>query len=79
MRRFRNKNIKLACFSIEVAVEALRNQLLNDENSLRALFKALSENVGHTNKELRSISIECVREIFRLCTEDAAIFVANLK
>ena len=52
---------------------------MSDEATMRSLFKALSDNVGHTNKELRSISIECVREIYRLSTEDAGVFVANLK
>lgn len=34
-RRFKNKNIKIALFSMEVVQEALRNGNFNDEGSLR--------------------------------------------
>ena len=34
-RRFKNKNIKIALFSMEVVIEALRNGNFNDEGSLR--------------------------------------------
>jgi hypothetical protein len=34
-RRFKNKNIKIALFSIDVVVEALRNGHFNDEITLR--------------------------------------------
>ena len=35
LRRFKNKNIKIACFSLEVALDSLRNSLLTDETTLR--------------------------------------------
>lgn len=78
-RRFKNKNIKIASFSIEVTVEALRNQLYQDETSLRAIFKAVADSASHTNKELRDVSIECIKEVYRLCHDDASTFVKNLK
>ncbi len=34
-RRFKNKNIKIALFSMEVVVEAIRNGNFNDEATLR--------------------------------------------
>ncbi len=34
-RRFKNKNIKIALFSLDVVVEALRNGHFNDEITLR--------------------------------------------
>lgn len=41
LRRFKNKNIKIGCFSMEVIVDALRNSLMNDENSLKSIFKGV--------------------------------------
>lgn len=40
LKRFKNKNVKIASFAMEAAVDGLRNHLLLDENNLRALFKA---------------------------------------
>jgi hypothetical protein len=34
-RRFKNKNIKIAIFSMEIVVLALRSGLLSDEATLR--------------------------------------------
>jgi hypothetical protein len=39
-KRFKNKNIKIGCFSMEVVIEALRNNLYSDEQSLRLIFKS---------------------------------------
>ena len=34
-KRFKNKNIKIACFSMEVMVEAFRSQIFTDEAIIR--------------------------------------------
>lgn len=34
-RRFKNKNIKIALFSLEIVVQALRNGYFNDEITLK--------------------------------------------
>ena len=39
LKRFKNKNTKIATFSIEVVVEALKTSILIDESALKALFK----------------------------------------
>ena len=40
-RRFKNKNIKIAIFSMETVVLALRSGLLSDEATLRQIFKSV--------------------------------------
>jgi hypothetical protein len=79
LRRFKNKNIKIACFSMEVIVDALRNSLLNDENSLRQIFKGVQDLVGHTNKELKEVAIEILIQIFKVSVDDVSSFIRNLK
>jgi hypothetical protein len=79
LKRFKNKNLKIACFSMEVATEAIRSQLYCDENSLRQIFKSAQDNVGHTNKDIRDIAIELLKEIYRICSDDANTFTKNLK
>lgn len=79
LRRFKNKNIKIGCFSMEVVVDSLRNNLLNDENSLRSIFKGVQDLVGHTNKELKDVAIEILIEIYKLCQDDSSAFIRNLK
>ena len=79
LKRFRNKNTKIANFSMEVVVEALRNSLYSDEASLKAIFKASSDNVGHTNKEIRDLAIEIIKEIYKLCSDDTSAFIRSLK
>ena len=78
LKRFKNKNVKIACFSMEAVVNAFKNQLLLDEHNIRSIFKAASPNVGNTNKEVRDITIEMIREIYKVCTDDAATLVKNL-
>lgn len=79
LRRFKNKNIKIGCFSMEVVVDSLRNNLLNDENSLRSFFKGVQDLVGHNNKELKDVAIEILIEIYKLCNDDPSAFIRNLK
>lgn len=64
---------------MEVVVDSLRNNLLNDENSLRSIFKGVQDLVGHTNKELKDVAIEILIEIYKLCQDDANAFIRNLK
>jgi hypothetical protein len=64
---------------MEVVVDSLRNNLLNDENSLRSIFKGVQDLVGHTNKELKDVAIEILIEIYKLCQDDASAFIRNLK
>jgi hypothetical protein len=40
LKRLKNKNIKISSFSMEVILEALRNNLLTEENNLRQIYKA---------------------------------------
>ena len=79
LRRFKNKNIKIACFSLEVALDALRNSLLTDEATLRSIFKSMQDLVGHTNKEIKEVAIEIMIEIYKLSQDDASAFIRNLK
>lgn len=79
LKRFKNKNTKIATFSNEVVVEALKSSSLIDEQALRTIFKATQENLGHSNKELRDISIELVKQIYRLCEDEIAVFTKNFK
>lgn len=79
LRRFKNKNSKVATFAIEVILEAFRNQLLTDETNLKTVFKATAENLAHSNKELRDMATELLKEIYRLCEDDASAFTRNLK
>jgi len=78
LKRFRNKNVKIASFSLEMAGEALRSGLLGDETNLRAIFKAVSGNAGHTNKEVRDAAIEVIRQIYRLTSDDIGVFTKHL-
>lgn len=50
-----------------------------DEQSLRSIFKAVQDNLSHTNKELRDVSVQLVEEIYRSCEDDITIFLRNLK
>lgn len=79
LRRFRNKNIKIGCFAMEVVVDALRNSLLTDETSLRVIFKGVQELVGHTNKELKDVAIEVLIEVYKVSVDDSNAFIRNLK
>lgn len=78
-RRLKNKNIKIALFSMEVLIDALRNSHFNDESSLRQIFKSVSDNVSHTNKEVKDTAIELIKEIYKLTADDANAFIRNLK
>lgn len=78
-KRFKNKNTKIATFSMEVAVEALRSSLYTDENTLRSVFKATQDCVGHTSKEIRDIASLLMIEVYKLCSDDASAFTRNLK
>ncbi len=64
---------------MEVVVDSLRNNLLNDENSLRSIFKGVQDLVGHTNKELKDVAIDILIEIYKLCQDDSSAFIRNLK
>lgn len=64
---------------MEVVVDSLRNNLLNDENSLRSFFKGVQDLVGHNNKELKDVAIEILIEIYKLCNDDPSAFIRNLK
>ena len=66
LRRFKNKNIKIARFSMEVVLEALRNTLLIDEPTLRLIFKTMQDLVGHNNKEIKEVAIEIMIEIYKV-------------
>lgn len=64
---------------MEVVVDALRNSLMNDENSLRSIFKGVQDLVGHTNKELKDVAIEILIEIYKMSQDDSSAFIRNLK
>ncbi len=64
---------------MEVVVDALRNNLMNDENSLRLIFKAIQDIVSHTNKELKDVAIEILIEIYKMSQDDSSAFIRNLK
>ena len=78
-RRFKNKNIKIAIFSMEIVVLALRSGLLSDEATLRQIFKSVQDQVSHTNKEVKDTAIELIKEIYKLTADDASAYVRNLK
>lgn len=79
LKRFKNKNTKIATFSTEVVLESLKSSLFSDEQSLKTLFKACSENLGHSNKELRDMTLEVIKNVYRLCDDDVNAFTRNLK
>lgn len=64
---------------MEVVVDALRNNLMNDENSLRLIFKGIQDIVSHTNKELKDVAIEILIEIYKMSQDDSSAFIRNLK
>ncbi len=64
---------------MEVVVDTLRNNLMNDENSLRLIFKAIQDIVSHTNKELKDVAIEILIEIYKMSQDDSSAFIRNLK
>lgn len=35
LKRFKNKNFKIATFAVEAVYESMKQQTLNDENSLK--------------------------------------------
>ena len=78
-RRFKNKNVKIALFSMEVVVEALRNGNFSEEATLRQIFKSLQDQVSHTNKEVKDTAIELLKAIYKLTLDDASAFIRNLK
>lgn len=57
---------------------ALDGEMIN-EDSLLKLFEAASSNVAHTNKEIRDTAINMIKEIYKLCNDDATTFTKNLK
>lgn len=57
LKRFKNKNTKIATFAGESVVECLKAQLLNDDQTLKSLFKACQDNLGNPNKELKDVTI----------------------
>ena len=78
-RRFKNKNIKIAIFSMEIVVLALRSGLLSDEATQRQIFKSVQDQVSHTNKEVKDTAVELIKEIYKLTADDASAYVRNLK
>ncbi len=64
---------------MEVLIDALRNGHFNDEVSLRQVFKSVSDNVGHTNKEVKDTAIELIKEIYKLTSDDSSAYIRNLK
>lgn len=78
-RRFKNKNIKIAIFSMEIVILALRSGLLSDEATLRQVFKSVQDQVSHTNKEVKDTAIELIKEIYKLTADDSSAYIRNLK
>lgn len=78
-KRFKSKNIKIAIFSLEVVVDALRNGHFNEESTLKQIFKGLQDIVGHNNKELKDRAIELLIEIYKVSSDDTNSFTKNLK
>jgi hypothetical protein len=78
-RRFKNKNKKIAIFSMEIVVLALRSGLLSDEATLRQVFKSVQDQVSHTNKEVKDTAIDLIKEIYKLTADDASAYIRNLK
>ncbi len=79
LKRFKNKNTKIATFAMEVVTEALKSSILVDEQAIKSLFKSTQESLGHSNKELRDISLELIKQIYKLCEDDLSVFMKNIK
>lgn len=63
---------------MEAVLEALIHNSLPEDLSLKTVFKATSDNLGHSNKELRETAFALIREIYKLVVDDVSTFIKNL-
>lgn len=60
---------------MEVILETFKNQQFNDESNLKTIFKVTTENLSHSNKELRDLATDLLKEVFKLCEDDEITIV----
>lgn len=63
---------------MEAILEALKQNSLPEDLSFKSLFKATTENLSHSNKELRETAMALIREVFRYVQDDINTIMANL-
>jgi hypothetical protein len=78
-KRFKNKNVKISSFSMEVIAEAYKNTLFTDEATFKSIFRGYQDNLSHANKEVKDRALELLKETFKLASDDPSSFVRNIK
>jgi hypothetical protein len=64
---------------MEIILEAFQNNILTDEASLKLIFKAMTDSIYNSNKEIKDSAIVLLKELYSHCDDDALTFVRNLK
>jgi creatinine amidohydrolase/Fe(II)-dependent formamide hydrolase-like protein len=60
-------------------IEAFKAEAAIEEINLRTLFKAIQGNLGHSNKELRDMSVVLLHNVYMNCGDDVHTVVGHCK